>query len=130
MIVLIFVSVNNPVTRSGRMSNVTPFPFEVEMSAVKFVNVVPPPNWPTPTPLHAGLVLLVTPLQITHEAEVPVALKLPLDAAKTGIAPSAATSRAIAKNNVNLFINSFSPPKRLSSQSRLRWACCRISLGY
>src|SRR5215469_11695753 len=80
-VVLIFVSVNRPVTRSGRMSNVTPFPLDVEMSASKLVNTVPPTKFPLPNvPAHAGL--LVVPLQIAQEAEVPAALKLPLDAAR------------------------------------------------
>src|SRR5262249_7575083 len=98
-VVLIFVSVNRPVTKSGRISNVTPFPFDVEMSAVKFVNVVPPTKFPLPNVVaHAGL--LVVPLQIAHEAEVPVALKLPLAWAWA----RAGTTKVQARINSNFFI--------------------------
>jgi hypothetical protein len=65
MLVLILVSVKRPVTRAGLMSNVVPLPLPVERFAVNEVRVVPPLKTP--------------PSPITHEAPVPVALKLPLD---------------------------------------------------
>src|SRR5579864_14491 len=67
-LVEILVSVKRPVTSEGRTSNVVPFPFDVEMSAVKFPTTRPP--------LRAPVVLL-----ITHAEEPPAALKLPLDCA-------------------------------------------------
>jgi hypothetical protein len=68
------------------MSNVVPFPLPVERLAVNEVRVVPP--------------LRAPPAPITHDAPVPVALKLPLDWAKTRPDPSVAT----AKTTVNFFI--------------------------
>jgi hypothetical protein len=64
IVVDIFVSVKRPVTSEGRMSRVTPFPLDVEISASKNVTSVPPLK-PPPTP-------------IAHAAPVPAALKLPL----------------------------------------------------
>ncbi len=86
MVVLILVSVKRPVTRAGLMSNVVPFPLPVEMFAVNEVRVVPP--------------LRVPPAPITHDAPVPVALKLPLDWARARPDPIVAT----AKTAVNFFI--------------------------
>src|SRR5215469_3518632 len=73
-VVLIFVSVNRPVTKSGRISNVRPFPFDVERFAVNWPSAVPPPGPPG--------VPNVPPVPIAQEALVPIALKLPLDAAR------------------------------------------------
>jgi hypothetical protein len=82
MVVLILVSVKRPVTRAGLMSNVVPLPLPVEMFAVKEVRVVPPLKPP------------LTP--ITHDAPVPLAVKLPLDCAKVMGATANAIANAIA----------------------------------
>jgi hypothetical protein len=90
MLVLILVSVKRPVTRSGLMSNVVPFPLPVERFAVNEVRGVPP--------------LRAPPAPITHAALVPVALKLPLDWANAD--PDAITAiRAPApKHDANFLI--------------------------
>lgn len=64
-LVLIFVSVKRPVTNEGLMSNVTPFPFDVEIFAVNDDAGIPPLRTPPPP--------------IEHAAALPLALKLPLD---------------------------------------------------
>src|SRR5262245_59450631 len=79
----IFVSVNRPVTREGLMSNVTPLPLDVEMSALKICTPVPPLKLPS--------------VPIAHDAGVPLALKLPLDCARAGAEPKATTRAATAK---------------------------------
>jgi len=68
-LVEIFVSVKRPVTSEGLTSNVTPFPFDVEIFVVNEFTVIPP--------LRAPVVEL-----IVHAAPLPLALKLPLDCAK------------------------------------------------
>jgi hypothetical protein len=68
-VVLIFVLVKRPVTALGVIFNVTPFPFEVEMSASQMVISVPPLKVPSPP--------------IIHVAEVADALKFPLLCAYT-----------------------------------------------
>src|SRR5215472_5038728 len=68
MLVEILVSVKRPVTSEGRMSNVTPFPFDVEIFVFTELSTVPP--------------LRAPPAPITHEPPVFVALKLPLLCAK------------------------------------------------
>jgi hypothetical protein len=65
IVVLILVSVNRPVTSEGLMSRVTPLPLEVEIFVLNNFTPVPP--------------LKVPPAPIAHDAEVAVALKLPLD---------------------------------------------------
>src|SRR5258706_9154371 len=85
-VVSILVSVNRPVTSEGLMFRVTPFPFDVEMFELNIVVVVPPVRTP--------------PAPIAQDAPVAVALKLPLDWAKTRPDPSVAT----AKTAVNFFI--------------------------
>jgi hypothetical protein len=69
------------------MSSVVPLPLPVEMLAVNDAHGTPPLRAP------------VVPL-ITHAAELPVALKLPLDWAKAS--PDAST--ATPKNTVKCFI--------------------------
>jgi hypothetical protein len=85
-LVEIFVSVNRPVTSEGLTSNVTPFPFEVEIFVVNEFTVIPP--------LRAPVVEL-----IWHAAALPAALKLPLDCAKA--------IGAINSANANAFANFF-----------------------
>jgi hypothetical protein len=85
------VSVKRPVTSEGLTSNVVPLPLPVEMLAVNDAPGTPPLRAP------------VVPL-ITHAAELPVALKLPLDWAKAS--PDASTARP--KTVVNFFITSYS----------------------
>src|SRR6266853_825101 len=72
------------------MSKVVPLPLPVEMFAVNDVSAVPPLRTPPPP--------------ITHEAPVPVALKLPLLWAKAS--PDAST--ATPKTAVNTFITPYS----------------------
>jgi len=74
------------------MSNVVPFPLPVEMFAVKEPRDVPPLKTP--------------PLPITHDALVPVALKLPLDCARATGAIAIANANALA--NIFNFIIWFS----------------------
>jgi hypothetical protein len=65
------------------MSNVTPFPFEVEMFALNDDATIPPLRTPPPP--------------IMHAAELPLALKLPLDCAKA----TGAIDIGIANANVH-----------------------------
>src|ERR1051326_493256 len=65
-LVSILVWVKRPVTRSGRISSVTPFPLELEIFAENDVKGVP------------GEVKL-PPAPIAQDAPVPEALKFPLD---------------------------------------------------
>ncbi len=83
---LIFVSVKRPVTSEGLMSKVVPLPFDVEMFAVNCEATMPPLRTP-PTP-------------IEHAAELPLALKLPLDCAKA-VGP---INIAIANAPANFFM--------------------------
>jgi len=64
------------------MSNVVPLPFDVEMFAVNDDAVIPPLRTPPPP--------------IVQAAELPLALKLPLDCAKATGAISVAIANAIA----------------------------------
>src|SRR5436309_2308060 len=96
MVVEILVSVNRPVTNEGRISNVTPLPFEVEMFVSNTVSAVPlPPNLPS--------------VPMTHAAGMALALKLPLDCAKASPDPNAAISADTAKTDANFLIKCFSP---------------------
>jgi len=63
------VSVNRPVTSEGLIFSVTPLPLDVEIFVLNIVVAVPP--------------LRVPPAPIAQDAPVAVALKLPLDWAKT-----------------------------------------------
>ena len=80
------VSVNRPVTSEGLIFRLTPLPLDVETFVLNIVVAVPP--------------LRVPPAPIAQDAPVAVALKLPLDWAKTRPDPSVAT----AKTAVNFFI--------------------------
>src|SRR5215471_6253648 len=91
MLVEILVSVNRPVTSEGLMSNVTPFPLDVEIFVVIELSMVPP--------------LRAPPAPIAHEPPVFVALKLPLLCAKAVQAPANTTSTVI--NIVNLKVLNF-----------------------
>src|SRR5262249_19068255 len=82
-LVEILVSVKRPVTSEGLISNVTPFPFEVEIFVVKEFTVIPP--------LRAPVVEL-----IAHAAPLPAALKLPLDCAKAMGPINIASANALA----------------------------------
>jgi hypothetical protein len=86
-LVEILVSVKRPVTNEGLTSNVTPFPFEVEIFVVKEFTVIPPLRAPEVA-------------SITHAALLPEALKLPLDCAKA----SGANNIAIANGLANFFL--------------------------
>src|SRR5437667_3823339 len=87
MVVLILVSVKRPVTRAGLMSDVVPLPLPVEMFAVNELRPVPP--------------LRAPPAPITHDAPVPLALKLPLDWAK---ASPTANNPVTAKTDSSFFM--------------------------
>src|SRR5262249_10653650 len=89
-VVEIFVSVKRPVTSEGRMSSVTPLPLDVEMSVLKSFTWVPP--------------LKLPPAPIAQDAEVPVALKLPLDCARTTLEPSTVNRAATAKTDPSVLI--------------------------
>ncbi len=68
------------------MSNVVPLPFDVEMFAVNDDATIPPLRTP--------------PSPIAHAAELPLALKLPLDCAKA----TGAINNAIANALPNIFM--------------------------
>jgi hypothetical protein len=70
------------------MSNVVPLPFDVEMFAVNDDATIPPLRTP--------------PAPIAHAAELPLALKLPLDCAKVMGAINIANANALA--NFFMFI--------------------------
>src|SRR5258708_14661746 len=99
MVVSILVSVKRPVTRAGLMSNVAPCPLTVEMFALKEPRDVPPLKTP--------------PAQITHDAPVPVALKLPLDCAKAVGATAIANAIANDPTNTLIFICFIYSPSEL-----------------
>ena len=80
------VSVNRPVTSEGLISRVTPFPLDVEMFELNIVVVVPPVRAPL--------------APIAQDAPVAVALKLPLDWAKTRPDPITVT----VKTNSSFFM--------------------------
>src|SRR5262249_49143439 len=89
-VVEIFVSVKRPVTSEGRMTNVTPLPLDVEMSVLNsFPGVLPSK---------------VPPVPIAQEAEVPVALKLPLDCARATLEPRTVKRAATAKRDASVLI--------------------------
>jgi len=89
-LVSIFVSVKRPVTSEGLMSNVTPFPFDVEMFALNDDATMPPLRTP--------------PSPIAHAAELPLALKLPLDCAKEMGAINIGMANANVDTNLFMFI--------------------------
>jgi hypothetical protein len=89
-LVEILVSVKRPVTNEGLTSNVSPFPFDVEIFVVNEFTVKPP--------LRAPDVEL-----IWHAAPLPEALKLPLDCAKE----MGAINIAVAIANANVHTNFF-----------------------
>jgi hypothetical protein len=91
-LVEILVSVKRPVTSEGLISNVFPLPFDVEMFAVNDDATIPPLSTPPPP--------------IEHAAELPLALKLPLDCAKATGAISVAMASALP--NIFMFIIWFS----------------------
>src|SRR5215469_9076294 len=74
-VVEILVSVKRPVTNEGRISNVTPWPPDVEMFVTN--------EFPTIPPLRAPFA------PMAHAAPLPVALKLPLLCARQAPAPNA-----------------------------------------
>jgi hypothetical protein len=86
----IFVSVKRPVTSEGLTSSVTPFPFEVEMFALNDDATIPPLRTPPPP--------------IVHAAELPLALKLPLDCAKEIGAINIGIANANVHTNFFMFI--------------------------
>lgn len=81
-LVEILVSVKRPVTSEGLISNVTPFPFDVEIFVVNEPAVIPP--------------LRVPPVPIMHAKPLPVALKLPLLWAKATVVMKATTATSVA----------------------------------
>jgi len=72
------------------MSNVVPLPFDVEMFAVNDDVVIPPLRTPPPP--------------IAHAAELPLALKLPLDCAKAVGPINIAVANANVHTNFFMFI--------------------------
>src|SRR5262252_1040371 len=89
-VVEIFVSVKRPVTSEGRISSVTPLPLDVEMLALNSFTWVPP--------------LKLPPVPIAQDAEVPVALKLPLDCAWATLEPSTVKTAATARRDASVLI--------------------------
>ena len=77
------------------MSNVVPFPFDVEMFAVNCEATMPPLRTP--------------PAPIEHAAELPLALKLPLDCAKATGAINIGIANASAHINFFMFMAWLSP---------------------
>jgi hypothetical protein len=90
MLVSIFVRVKRPVTIDGVIFNVTPCPFEVEISELQSVIPVPPARAP--------------PAPMEHVAGTAKALKLPLLWATAKVVPRTMRITANPSSASSLFI--------------------------
>ena len=113
-LVEIFVSVKRPVTNEGLISNVTPFPLDVEIFVVNEFTAIPPLRAPEVA-------------SITHAALLPEALKLPLDCAKASGANNIAIAIANGLANFVLVIIWLSSNFKAARLRILRVMTTRVS---